>query len=44
MWLRSCVAVRVASLAAAALFRPLAGELSYAAGAALKRNLKGIQA
>ena len=40
MWLRYGVAVAVSRLEAAALIRPLAQEISYAADAALKRKEK----
>ena len=40
MWLVSGAAVAVARLAAAALIRPLALELPYATGAAVKRKKK----
>ena len=39
MWLGSGIAVAVAGLLAMALIHPLAWELPYAAGAALKRKI-----
>ena len=39
MWLRSVVAVAVARQEAAALIRPLAQELPYATGAAIKKKI-----
>ena len=41
MWLRSGVAMAVACAAASALIQPLALELPYVAGAAVKRKKKG---